>query len=106
MTEIRRVLGRPEFPLVLSIIQVPVFHTYSVMTYFELKDEADSADIEGLLKSALFKLTPFRTSCEATPLKVSGKEEIFAGQAKRCILYTFNAADDLLCVDLVSSRSF
>ncbi|MCX6565932.1 MAG: Asd/ArgC dimerization domain-containing protein [Candidatus Aminicenantes bacterium] len=83
VTEIRRVLGRPEFPLVLSIIQVPVFHTYSVMTYFELKDEADIAEIEALLKSAPFKMTPFRTSCEATPLKVSGKDEIFVGQIKR-----------------------
>ena len=83
VAEIRRVLGRPEFPLVLSIIQAPVFHTYSVMTYFELKDEAESADIEGLFKSAPFKMTPFRTSCEATPLKVSGKDEIFVGQVKR-----------------------
>jgi len=53
------------------------------MTYFELKDEAESADIEGLFKSAPFKMTPFRTSCEATPLKVSGKDEIFVGQVKR-----------------------
>ena len=83
VSEIRRVLGRPEFPLVLSVIQAPVFHTYSVMTYIELKDEAEIADIEALLKSAPFKMTPFRTSCEATPLKVSGKDEIYVGQIKR-----------------------
>jgi len=83
VTEIRRVLAKPELPLVLSIIQAPVFHTYSVMTYFELKDEAKISEIESLLKSAPFKMTPFRTSCEATPLKVSGKDEIYVGQIKR-----------------------
>jgi aspartate-semialdehyde dehydrogenase len=83
VSEIRRVLGRPELPLVLSVIQVPVFHTYAVMTYFELKDEAEIADLEALLKTAPFKLTSFRTSCEATPLKVSGKDEIYVGPIKR-----------------------
>jgi len=53
------------------------------MTYFELKDEAKISEIENLLKTAPFKMTPFRTSCEATPLKVSGKDEIFVGQIKR-----------------------
>lgn len=83
VTEIRRVLSKPELPLVLSILQVPVFHTYAVMTFLELKDEAEIEEIEGLLKSSPFKMTPFRTSCEATPLKVSGKDEIFVGQIKR-----------------------
>ncbi len=81
--EIRRVLGKAELPLVLSVLQVPVFHTYAIMSYLELKDEAEIGAIEGLLKSAPFKMTPFRTSCEATPLKVSGKDEIFVGQIKR-----------------------
>jgi aspartate-semialdehyde dehydrogenase len=81
--EIRRILVKPELPLVLSIIQVPVFHTYAIMTYMELKDETDVDGLEALLKSAPFKMTPFRTSCEATPLKVSGKDEIFVGQIKR-----------------------
>lgn len=81
--EIRRILVKPELPLVLSVIQAPVFHTYSVMTYFELKDEAEIADLEALLKTAPFKMTAFRTACEATPLKVSGKDEIFVGPIKR-----------------------
>ncbi|MBN1938701.1 MAG: hypothetical protein JW843_03885 [Candidatus Aminicenantes bacterium] len=81
--EIRRVLGKPELPLVLSVLQVPVFHTYAIMTYLDLKDEAGVEAIEAVLKSAPFKMTPFRTSCEATPLKVSGKDEIFVGQIKR-----------------------
>ena len=83
VTEVRRVLCKLELPLVLSILQVPVFHTYAIMTYLELKDEAEIETIESLLKSAPFKMTPFRTSCEATPLKVSGKDEIFVGQIKR-----------------------
>jgi len=83
VTEIRRVLAKPELPLVLSIIQAPVFHTYAVMTYFELKDEATISDLEALLKTAPFKMTAYRTACEATPLKVTTKDEIYVGPIKR-----------------------
>jgi aspartate-semialdehyde dehydrogenase len=82
--EIKRVLRRPEFPLSLSIIQAPVFHTYSLMTYCELEKEAEIESLEALFKeSPLFKITPFREACSASSISVSGKDEIFIGQIKR-----------------------
>jgi aspartate-semialdehyde dehydrogenase len=81
--EVRRVLGRPDFPLSMSFVQAPVFHTYSIMTYVELDREADIAALEALFREgAVFKLGSFREGCPASSVTVSGKDEIFVGQIK------------------------
>ena len=82
--EIRRVLSLPSLPLFVSIIQAPIFHTYSVMAYVETEKETDMAALENLFcGDASFKLTAFREGCSATSLTVSGKDEIFIGQIKK-----------------------
>jgi aspartate-semialdehyde dehydrogenase len=82
--EVRRVIGRPSLPLFISIIQAPIFHTYSLMAYLEIEKETDMAAIENLFrKDCSFKLTAFREGCSASPLTVSGKDEIFVGQIKK-----------------------
>lgn len=84
VAEIKRVLKQPEFPLFLSIIQAPVFHTYSVAIYCELEKDTDIESLEALFKETPpFKMTAFRGACTATPLSVSGKDEIFVGQIKK-----------------------
>ena len=84
VAEVRRVLRRPSLPLSLSIIQVPVFHTYSIMVHLELERDADIAAFETLFRRAApFKLTEFRESCSASPITVSGKDEIFVGRIKK-----------------------
>lgn len=83
-SEIKRVLKHPEFPLSLSIIQAPVFHTYSLMTYCELEKDTDIETLEALLRETPpFKMAAFRDSCAATPISVSGKDEIFVGRIKK-----------------------
>jgi aspartate-semialdehyde dehydrogenase len=80
-SEIDRVLGQSDFPFSLSLVQAPVFHTYSIMTYLELKKKADISGLRNLFKeSAFFKLSP---SSLSSPVSVAGKEEIFVGQIKR-----------------------
>ena len=37
---VRSQLGRPDLPIGLSVIQAPVFHTYSVMNFLELQNPA------------------------------------------------------------------
>jgi len=82
-SEIRRVLASPDFPLALSFIQAPVFHTYSIMTYLELEREAGLDDLEALFaESPVFEMSPFREGCSASSVSVSGKDEIFVGQLK------------------------
>jgi aspartate-semialdehyde dehydrogenase len=84
VSEVKRVLGEPSFPLFLSVIQAPVFHTYSLMTYLEFEKETDIVSLEAVFREdASFKMTPFRDSCSATAVSVSGKDEIFIGQIKK-----------------------
>jgi aspartate-semialdehyde dehydrogenase len=84
VAEIKRVLKEPSFPLFLSIIQAPVFHTYSLMTYLELESDPNIPVFEAIFReAAFFKLTAFREACSATSVSVSGKDEIFVGQIKR-----------------------
>jgi aspartate-semialdehyde dehydrogenase len=82
--EIKRVLEMPNFPLALSVIQAPVFHTYSLMTYLELERDTEIKALEALFKeNKMFLMTPFRETCTASSISVAGKDKIFVGQIKK-----------------------
>ena len=82
--EVKRVLGQPDLPLSLSIIQAPVFHTYSIMAYVEPAAKANIQDLERIYReSPLFKIAAPSQSCSVTCLSVAGKEQIFIGQIKK-----------------------
>ncbi len=80
-SELRRILPAQDFPLSLSIIQVPVFYTYSIMTFLELERKTDIQGMKNVFRAhPLFDLSlPTRSS----PVSVAGKEKIFIGQIKR-----------------------
>ncbi len=81
VAEILRVFESRRFPVSLSIIQAPVFHTYSIMTYLELEKEADIQGLKNLFKKCpLFKVSFTALSC---PISVAGKDEICIGQIKK-----------------------
>jgi aspartate-semialdehyde dehydrogenase len=83
VAEVRRVVGRPDLSLVLSIIQAPVFHTYSLMTYLELGAEASPGVLaDTLAASPVFKVAKNFEVCTASAITVSGKDEIFVGRIK------------------------
>ena len=84
ISEISRVFDAKAFPLSLSIIQAPVFHTYSIMVYLELKETPDIQMFENLFKkSSYFKMSPPSASCPVSAVLVAGKDKIFIGQIKR-----------------------
>jgi aspartate-semialdehyde dehydrogenase len=84
LSECRRVLAPADFPLSLSIVLAPVFHTYSVMTFVELRKKAGITDIETALRAAeAFKLTPAEGSGLISAVNVAGKDKIFVGQVKQ-----------------------
>jgi aspartate-semialdehyde dehydrogenase len=84
ITEIKRVLVLPDFPISLSIIQAPVFHTYSIMAYVELAREASIRNLEYLYReSPLFKMNVPGASRPVSSISVAGKEQIFIGQIKK-----------------------
>lgn len=84
IAEIKKVLAVSDFPMSLSIVQAPVFHTYSIMVYVELAREASIKDLENLYReNPLFKIHATPASCPVSSISVAGKEQIFIGQIKK-----------------------
>jgi aspartate-semialdehyde dehydrogenase len=80
-SEIQRILPGHDFFFSLSIIQAPVFFTYSIMTYLELKKKTDIQGLKNIFKEhSLFHLSP---PDKSGPISVAGKEKISIGQIKR-----------------------
>ena len=84
LAEVSRVMSARGLPLFISIIQAPVFHTYSIMVHLELEEKPKIQTIENLFKkSPYFKVYLPSASYPASSLQVAGKDEIFIGQIKR-----------------------
>ncbi len=84
ISELKRIFDKSELRLALSLIQAPVFHTYSIMTRCLLEKEASIPDLEELFKNALnFELGSSIPSCPASSVAVSGKDQIYIGRIKK-----------------------
>lgn len=84
VAEVKRILGLPDLPLYLSIVQAPVFHTYSVMAYVELRAEPNIRNLKEIYQGEpLFEVGPASSACAVSSISVAGKEQIFIGQIKR-----------------------
>lgn len=84
IAEVKKVLASPDLPLSLSLIQAPVFHTYSIMAYLELSRAAEIRDLEmAFRESPFFKISSPSASRPVSSISVAGKEQIFVGQIKR-----------------------
>ena len=82
--EVRRILDDPAFPLALTSIHAPVFHSTSMMLYLELEKDGTIEALESVFaKLPAFKLTPSKDGCGATSISVSGKDEIHIGPIKQ-----------------------
>lgn len=84
MAEIKRVLSVMEFVFTLSIVQAPVFHTYSIMIYLELEKKAGIQALKDIFQiSPYFKLSSPSVSSPVSCASVAGKDKIFIGQIKK-----------------------
>lgn len=82
--EVRRVLAPAPPPFSLSIVLAPVFHTYSIMTHFELQCDAATAAIEDCLKAHdIFRPATAGEAAAVTPAAVAGKDHIHLGPVKK-----------------------
>ena len=83
-SEIDLVLGRPNFPLSLSIVQASLFHTYAVMCFVELDQDIDLKGMKTLLgQSPLLRDSASDDFCSVNCIAVTGREEVFIGQVKK-----------------------
>jgi len=82
--QIKKILTGKDIKLTLSLVQVPVFHGYSLMLYTELAENREIADIENALKkNRLFKYFPADDSQLISTRLVAGKDEIFIGHLRK-----------------------
>jgi aspartate-semialdehyde dehydrogenase len=83
LSELRRVL-QPGFHLSLSVVLAPVFHTYSVMTYLELKRDTDPAGLRACyMNSPLFDVAAGQKGATASSVTVAGKDSMAVGPIKK-----------------------
>ncbi len=83
-SEVRRVLGPRSVPLSLSVVLVPVFHTYSVMAHVELGRDVTGAEVEAALRTNdRFRLPAAGDEAAFSPATVAGKDRIHIGQVKK-----------------------
>jgi aspartate-semialdehyde dehydrogenase len=84
LSEVRRVLGPKDFPVSLSVILAPIFHTYSIMAYAELERDAPAGEVEGCFKkNNVFRFQTAEDAGIVSPVTVAGKDHIFIGQVKK-----------------------
>jgi len=82
--EVRSVLGGPAFPLAMTNVQAPVFHTYSVMAYVETERPAAPGALEnGFRSRAPFKVGTAASGPAVSSASVAGKDEIHIGLVKQ-----------------------
>ncbi|MGC9055455.1 MAG: Asd/ArgC dimerization domain-containing protein [Candidatus Saccharicenans sp.] len=82
--ETKQVLSPANFPFSLSLVQAPVFHVYSIMSYLELSEDCSLEELEkAFKKKAIFKFLPSGSVEQISNLKVAGKNQIFIGHIKK-----------------------
>lgn len=84
ISELKRVFNEGEMRLAVSLIQAPVFHTYSILVRCVLEEEASIHELEGLFKNAQhFEVGSSTPSCPASSVAVAGKDKICIGRIKK-----------------------
>ncbi|NOR14262.1 MAG: hypothetical protein GQ544_01015, partial [Candidatus Aminicenantes bacterium] len=84
LRETREVMDDPDFPLSLSLVQVPVFHAYSLMLYLELEQDLTMTKLEeGLRASSHIKICSTTRSSPVSAVSAAGQEKIYVGQLKQ-----------------------
>lgn len=82
--EVSRVLDIKNIPLSLFFVQVPVFHTYSILTYLEMGKKTDIPDLENIFKrSPYFKFSAPSAACPVSSVTVAGQDKIHVSHIKK-----------------------
>jgi aspartate-semialdehyde dehydrogenase len=87
-SEIKKIFEDDQLPLSLTLVQVPVFHTYSIMVYIEISKKAEIDNIRSAFNnSSYFSCYPTSDSCPVSSISVAGKNEIQIGEIKKDLVF-------------------
>jgi len=82
--EVEQVLDKKQLPLTLSLVQAPVFHSYSLMVNVELDPQTELSALEDLFsKSPHFKFLQPSLSTPVSAVTAAGQDKIYLGQIKQ-----------------------
>ncbi|MBN2245340.1 MAG: hypothetical protein JW755_05810, partial [Candidatus Aminicenantes bacterium] len=83
-SEIRKIFENDRLPFSLTLVQVPVFHTYSIMVYIEISKKAEIDSIQTVFNdSSYFHCFPISDSSQVSSVSAVGKNEIQIGEIKK-----------------------
>ena len=87
VAEIRKILGRPDFPVSATSVRIPVFVGHSFAVTVELSKEANREDLEEAMKTGEGIVYPHETETDrnafTTPRECHGKSEVFVSRVRR-----------------------
>jgi aspartate-semialdehyde dehydrogenase len=84
--QIKIILKNSQSPFALRLLQAPVFHSYSILAFVQLKKELPVADIQKKLSNKFTLKYPATESKKAlwpSPAEVAGNDDIYLGQIKK-----------------------
>lgn len=103
------ILAGHSMPISLSLVQVPVFHAYSVMMHIVLEKEAEKEAVARLFRRrGRFRYVSTTRTASASPVASSGKDKILVSQIKRdpavpTGFWLWAVADNLTCGSVLNA---
>ncbi len=86
--EIKKIFENDQLPFSLTLVQAPIFHTYSIMVYIEISKKAEIDSIQSVFNdSSYFHCFSTSDSCQVSSVSVAGKKEIQIGEIKKDLVF-------------------
>lgn len=82
--EINKIFENDQLPLSLTLVQAPVFHTYSIMTFVEILKKTEIDDIRSVFNNSFYFFCDSPSElCPVSSISAAGKNEIQIGEIKK-----------------------
>lgn len=87
-SEIKKIFENDQLPLSLTLVQAPVFHTYSIMVHVEISKKIEIKDLRSLFNdSPYFLCDQPSESCHVSSVSAAGKDQILIGEIKKDLVF-------------------
>ena len=87
-SEIKKIFENDQLPLTLTLVQAPVFHTYSIMVHVEISKKTEIKDLRFLFNDSPYFLCDLPSeSCQVSSVSAAGKDKIQIGEIKKDLVF-------------------